>query len=72
MQRWEYLEVITANDNRILFIDGKETKWTSRPTLTLYLDELGEEGWELVGIMEKERTFYFKRPLQEETSSKRA
>ena len=47
MQKWEYL-VIEASRNYLMEINGEGAK---SPDLTGCLNKLGEEGWELGGIM---------------------
>jgi len=48
------------------FVDGSELPgWKEGPEILGYLNELGEDGWEMVGIVSKgrsERDAYFKRP----------
>jgi hypothetical protein len=63
MTRWKYL-VLSVIDGEIHSQNGDliSPEWTSFE-LWQYLDQLGAEGWELVGISERgdAQCFYFKR-----------
>jgi hypothetical protein len=58
MTRWEYLYFTDAE---------KETSALHPPTHKEKLNKLGQEGWELIGIvsgqMGKIQKLYFKRPI---------
>ena len=64
MQRWEYLTVIIRGnhmaDPMVYMVNGAYQKIEKR--FYIYLIELGEAGWELVGI--REDAYYFKRPMR--------
>jgi hypothetical protein len=63
MTRWKYL-VLSVIDGEIYSQNGEliSPEWASFE-LWQYLDQLGAEGWELVGISERgdAQCFYFKR-----------
>jgi hypothetical protein len=65
---WEYMEVIFRDYGgyRPRCINGQEQPgWKRLPVIREYLNQIGEEGWELaaVGSREKrEMPAYFKRP----------
>jgi len=65
---WEYMEVIFRDYGgyRPRCINGQEQPgWKRLPVIREYLNQIGEEGWELaaVGSSEKrEMPAYFKRP----------
>lgn len=62
MQKWEYLEVESAY-NRVLAINGKEVKdWQEGTRMIDYLNQVGDEGWELIAI--DENRYLFKRPKE--------
>lgn len=50
-ERWEYL-VVSLQDHRgwrPRFINGQEVRnWTQAPLIHAYVDQLGEDGWDLV------------------------
>ena len=58
MKNWEYLyalaennEVVEVNNAMIgTALRGFVTTYTGRPTLTDFLNQSGQEGWELVGM----------------------
>ncbi len=64
MQQWEYLTVVFDGANRELrprWVDDKELPdWKKGPTRYEYLNQLGNQGWELAATS---ATLYtFKRP----------
>lgn len=73
-QQWEY-KLVTFHDYkgwRPRFLDGHELKdWSAGPLIHEYLQEMGEQGWELAAASAGERLYgsadnhqlYFKRPL---------
>jgi hypothetical protein len=62
MQKWEYLEVEMAY-NRVLAINGDEVKdWQEGTRIHAYLNELGDQGWELITV--DENRYLFKRPKE--------
>jgi hypothetical protein len=51
--RWEYLEVVFRDYGgyRPRFVNGEEQGgWKQAPLIHDYLNQMGEEGWELVGV----------------------
>jgi len=52
MQKWEYLELIVALDNRgvhyVQFINGQNVMGQNVPSFYHAITQFGEEGWELV------------------------
>ena len=76
MKNWEYLyalaennEVVEVNNAMIgTALRGFVTTYTGRPTLTDFLNESGQEGWELVGMSPMGEVgttlrLIFKRPI---------
>ena len=72
MQKWEYLEIRVSGPEwadsqgrvgRLEEVKLRSTKWRS---IAPFMNELGEEGWELAGIGDDESlnsyVMYFKRP----------
>ncbi len=72
MQKWEYLEVRISgpewadsrgNYGRLEDVKLRSTRWHS---IAPFMNELGEEGWELAGTADDENlnsyVMYFKRP----------
>ena len=65
MQEWEYLQGWLYADQ---WLDSKGRSGTAVETvhrwydLTLLLDQLGAEGWELVSVDANGAIFFFKRP----------
>ena len=52
-QKWEYREVVFRNYGgyRPRSINGVEQPgWKNAPIIHIYLNQLGEQGWELAGI----------------------
>lgn len=47
-----------------VYIDDKELKEWNRKPLRMFLNQLGQEGWEMVGVYPNppETVVYFKRP----------
>ena len=70
MQKWEYLFLIPGhhkNQDYPYSVNGQELKnWKRGPNLYDYCNQLGEEGWELVGYTFPRYGAYltFKRPKQ--------
>ncbi len=73
MQKWEYLNVhverimevsiVYANNKQV--IKSKEDSFYT--DLALYLNSLGEQGWEMVNAQNREhgfREYFFKRPTE--------
>ena len=69
MQKWEYLFVGFTPHNNTQYpwaVNGHEIKnWKQGVTLVEYCNELGEQGWELVGEAEHTGCLIFKRPEAE-------
>jgi hypothetical protein len=63
VQKWEYLCVSLNVEKPYVprYVNGQELPdWEKGPSLFVYLNELGTQGWELIC---KEGAFYiFKRP----------
>jgi hypothetical protein len=50
---WEYMEVVFRDYGgyRPRYVNGKEKKgWKQAPLIHEYLNQLGEEGWEVAGV----------------------
>ena len=71
MQKWEYLEITNAYGGGGLYgkivsaINSEPTtigKGGPLPEFYAYVNQLGEEGWELVGIDSDGSDWVFKRP----------
>ncbi len=76
MKNWEYLYALTEN-NEVVEVNnamigtalrGFVTTYTGRPTLTDFLNQSGQEGWELVGMSPMGEVgttlrLIFKRPI---------
>ena len=66
--QWEYMEVVLRDYRgyRPRYVNGEEQAgWKKAPVIHDYLNRLGEEGWELVGVGSRhngEMPAYFKRP----------
>jgi hypothetical protein len=64
MTKWEYLVVVpqlAGETIRPRFVDGKELEdWEEGPGLPEFLDQQGEQGWELASVSGS--VLYFKRP----------
>lgn len=71
-ERWEYLVVSLQNYRgwRPRFINGQEIRnWAQAPVIHEYVDQLGEDGWELVAASAGKQVYgasdqyqlYFKR-----------
>ena len=63
MQKWEYLVVVCGGGNprfnpQVERVDGQEPEQDTY--LDDYLQQLGDNGWELTGI--RLDVYYFKRP----------
>lgn len=67
-QQWEYMEVVFRDYGgyRPRFVNGEEQlNWKQAPVIYEYLNQVGEQGWELAGIGSRndmEMAAYFKRP----------
>jgi hypothetical protein len=65
---WEYREVVFRDYRgwRARTVNGRELgDWKSSPTIVEYLEQAGNEGWELVSVGERhnnQKEAYFKRP----------
>ncbi len=65
--RWEYMEVVFRDYGgyRPRYVNGEErADWKKSAIIHEYLNQLGEEGWELVGVGSRhndEMPTYFKR-----------
>jgi hypothetical protein len=65
---WEYMEVVFRDYGgyRPRTINGQEQPdWKRSPVIHEYLNQLGEQGWELAGVGSRENRempVYFKRP----------
>ncbi len=66
MQKWEYrfIEVSSANGTFYASaVNGHEIKnWEHMITLMEYSNQLGEQGWELIGEGARTGCLIFKRP----------
>lgn len=76
MQKWEYMQVMVAIDkldsrkrgNIVLSVNGgKQYYLGEEPDVPGYLNWLGEQGWEMAGIIswgmaQEGGTLFFKRP----------
>ena len=66
--RWEYMEVVFRDYGgyRPRYVNGEEQSgWKKEAVIHEYLNQLGKEGWELVGVGSRhndEMPTYFKRP----------
>ena len=67
MQKWEYLSLQPIGE-KAARVNGQMLKDWKRSDIYAYINQLGELGWELVGITQIERfewaSLYFKRPKQ--------
>lgn len=65
--KWEYMEVVFRDYGgyRPRFVNGEEqTGWKRAPLIHNYLNQMGEQGWELVGVGGRhndQMPAYFKR-----------
>ena len=65
--RWEYMEVVFRDYSgyRPRWVNGEEQRgWKNAPVIFHYLNQLGDEGWELVGVGGRhndEMPAYFRR-----------
>jgi hypothetical protein len=63
---WEYgRAIIVGNSERVTSVQGKLPRPTSED-LTAYMEQLGDAGWELVGVEQlttlNRATLWFKKP----------
>jgi phosphoglycolate phosphatase-like HAD superfamily hydrolase len=69
MQRWEYYRLSATHyrhSAQICFVNGEELE-PPFPNLDTLLSELGEKGWELVGMSTPQGNttdYILKRPIQ--------
>ena len=70
MQRWEYCELIWTSDRSVVLFhrrNPRDRRKTEAPDPEGIVAALGEDGWELVGIVnnpaEDEERWVFKRPI---------
>ena len=67
--QWEYMEVIFREFRgwRPRYVNGAELDdWKEQPEIGDYLNQVGQEGWEMVGIVNSRRNMrdvYFKRQV---------
>ncbi len=65
--RWEYMEVVFRDYGgyRPRYLNGQEqTGWKKAPLIYEYMNQLGEQGWELAGLGSRnndQMPAYFKR-----------
>ena len=75
MQKWEYLFIGADYDEgvvRPIYVNDQPLPdWKKGPTLSVYVNQLGEQGWELVAAPYTERggtastpRLIFKRPIE--------
>ena len=71
MQKWDYLKVsydLDGKKARPRSIDGQKIKgWKSGPSMIKHIKQLGEDGWEMIGVEKSE--LRFKRPKPNGASS---
>ena len=66
--QWEYMEIVFRDYGgyRPRYVNGEEQMgWKRAPVIHEYLNQLGEQGWELVGVGgrdDRQMPAYFKRP----------
>jgi len=66
-QAWEYMEIVFRDYGgyRPRFINGEEQSgWKQAPVIHEYLNQLGDQGWELVAVSSRDdmqMPAYFKR-----------
>jgi hypothetical protein len=69
MQQWEYKLVATTSDNgRVVAVDSELLERKPRLRPIDYLNQLGREGWEVVGFSDghSNKEYVLKRPLAAE------
>lgn len=60
MQRWEYLVIACVWDEgdwRPKYLNGRERKDWRTSSVYAYMDNLGEQGWELVNLATTDFTY---------------
>lgn len=65
-QRWEYARVTYVyhlKAKQLVVTQLGERLLESRPLLDDYVASLGQDGWELVTVVESSQVLWFKRPL---------
>lgn len=68
MQKWEYMYVeVDFGSDKPKRVNGQELRdWKKIPHISMFINELGEQGWELVGYFNQMRNtlnpMVFKRP----------
>jgi hypothetical protein len=67
-REWEYREVVFRDYRgwRARIVNGRELgDWKTSPTIVEYLEQAGQDGWELVSVSDRynnQKEAYFKRP----------
>ncbi len=71
MQKWDYMKVsydLDGKKARPHSIDGQKIKgWKSGPSMMKHIKQLGEDGWEMIGVDKSD--LWFKRPKLENAPS---
>lgn len=68
MQRWQYLAAkwVGEDDPKVRTVNGQELQGWEEGSLHIFLGEVGADGWELVGTMNRgaspQGLLIFKRP----------
>ena len=70
MQKWEYV-ILNVGEQKVITVNGKQVAKlgllsTTGPVLHEYLNQMGPEGWEVVGMVGENISIYsvvLKRPL---------
>jgi hypothetical protein len=66
MQKWEYM-IVVVWDDRPAAVNGVEITKSERLHISVYLNKLGAEGWEICGVIRTSSTgescrLFLKRP----------